>query len=470
MRRVLSSLAVLLVVLGIAAPAGADGYVDTAVAALRGTRPVFVSAGADPSLTEAEANTIRDRITAGSVPIYVAVLPDAAGGEVGGWDNLPQAIGQRMGGNGVWAVVAGKHFRAGSSNAGLGKGQAGQLATLALQSHQPTETIAPMLLDFIGRVQAAVRSKSSGARIGPVSVAKKKSNAGAVVVTILLVLLGIAGAIGALFLFVALWRSRVRRREEQEAFEQRKRDAQARYAAVADDALMLEATAGGNAKAQAALTEATSAYNRAGTILDSAVTAADVDSAGGDLTRAEGALVDARAYLDGRDPIAERKAEEQARVERERESARLAAERREQQERERAEREERAAKISPETYQPRARRSSTYNHRFEGGYCNGRYYAPGYYRDAFWEGMVIGAIMDSHDDHDHGDHYDGSREDVSYASVSADTGGDWSSTDTGGGGDWGGSSDSGGGFDFGGSDSGGGSDFGGGDSGGGGDW
>ena len=184
-------------------PAMAGQYVDAAVSGLAND-PVYVSGNAEEKLTGAQQGELRSRIEQSSnVPIYVAVLPTAALDEAGG--SASQVAGQIVQGlrrPGVYAVLAGKHFRAGSTNGVLPKGVAPRLATDAYKAHRDQGPEA-VLVDFVDRVKAAAAqggdaTSSDGSRSG--------SGAGAVVGIALAVLVVVGG--GALILS-----SRRKRRE-----------------------------------------------------------------------------------------------------------------------------------------------------------------------------------------------------------------------------------------------------------------
>ena len=85
-------------------------------------------------------------------PVYIAVLRAAAVNEAGGDAvGVVDELHSRLGRRGVYAVVAGGHFRAEASD--LPPGKAGKLAASAFDAHHD-DGIAPTLVDFVDRVGA----------------------------------------------------------------------------------------------------------------------------------------------------------------------------------------------------------------------------------------------------------------------------------------------------------------------------
>src|SRR5262245_837001 len=108
------------IVLGpMAAPAPAGDRVDQAAAGLR-IDPLYLAPGADRVIPQEQADRISGRLRRASTPIYIAILPVAAIRETGrDPGRLPAALylasGRR---DGTYAVLAGSHFRAGSTELG----------------------------------------------------------------------------------------------------------------------------------------------------------------------------------------------------------------------------------------------------------------------------------------------------------------------------------------------------------------
>src|SRR5690349_12998687 len=139
--------------------ARAGPIIDRAAAALQQS-PVYVDPSAEKTISTAEAQRLRTEIeTNGHGPIYVAILPAAAVDEAGGSaTGVVSELHRRLGAAGVYAVVAGGHFRAQSTD--LRSGRASTLATRAFAAHK-ADGIGPTLVDFVDRV-GAERSGGGG--------------------------------------------------------------------------------------------------------------------------------------------------------------------------------------------------------------------------------------------------------------------------------------------------------------------
>lgn len=467
----------LLLVGFLAQPALAANSIDAAVNGLKSS-PVYVDSAANPTLSSGDASQIRSRI--GSAPIFVAIIPDAGGG----YDSLPSQIGQALGRPGVYAVVSGKHFRAGSGGGVLGKGQAGSIAAQAFDANSPAKTgsLTPMLLDFVNRVKAAHNSQNNAGTTSNTTTTvnqpqpEKKSHVGQILAWIFG---GLAALVALILGAVGINKRNQRKaaeRKEQANFEQAKRTANARRSVISDDILTFSGIA--DAKGKACYNDAVSALTRASTVIDNAVTKTDIEDSYADLSKAENSMADAKSYASGVDPVAERAAAAKAAA------AQAEADRKARAAEEAARAKEEAAKAKERkkyekkmaSYAPATQQSATNNNYFGGGYYQGAYYGPGYYSDPFWNYMIMDSLLDhSQSSYDNGNYgnYDTVDTTDTYDNGGSSNGGDWGSSDdssyssSSSGGDWGG----GGGFDFGG---GGGGDWGGGggDSGGGGggDW
>src|SRR3954468_5274471 len=145
----------------LAPAASAQDAVGEAAEALA-SDPVYVDPSAERALSAAEADRLRARIDErGAGPLFVAVLPDAAKREGGGSaQGVAQAIAQRLGRPGTYAVVAGGSFSAGSTDL---RGT-GDQATPALDAHKG-EGVTAVLLDFtarVGRLRAGDEPESGG--------------------------------------------------------------------------------------------------------------------------------------------------------------------------------------------------------------------------------------------------------------------------------------------------------------------
>jgi hypothetical protein len=449
-----------------AAPAFAGPIVDAAAAHLRND-PVYVDPNAGDVLNGDAAARVRAHITSGQASIFVAALPAAVTGEVGGnADALPQAIGQALGRNGAVAVVTSRGFRAGaSSNSGLARGQAGELANLAFAAHKSDGPEA-VLQDWIGRVQAAVAKNQASAASGTAQAKALKPHKSRTGLIVFLVLVGLVLLVVAVWMIVGVSNKRRRFRAEKS-----KTDSQ--VASLGSQVLQYSSTD------DEEITEAAERYSWASSALGKARTVDDLEAVNAACAAGFDAI---RRYQHKNDPqpasafrygdydagehgTPKIKGAKQAREARSEPDPRP------------------VEKPAPSntTVVNNYGGSGQSGYWYGGGWYGGSYYGPGYYSSMnFWDGMLLGEMLSDHDDRDY-DRDD--RESVhsgggDYAASDDSGGGDWSNSDSGdyssgsdsGGGDWG-SSDSGssyeapdtGGGDFGG----GGSDFGGGDSGGG---
>jgi hypothetical protein len=140
-----------LLLLLVLAPAAAaqDSVVDRAAQALR-SDPVHVDPAAEMRLSASDADALRRRIDQGAGPMYVAILPDAAKREAGGSaEGAIRLLADRLARPGVYAVVVGTTFRAGSTD--LPSGVTAEQATAALREHRD-EGVAATLLAFTDRM------------------------------------------------------------------------------------------------------------------------------------------------------------------------------------------------------------------------------------------------------------------------------------------------------------------------------
>ena len=149
--------------LAFAGNATAGAIIDRTATALQ-SNPVYVDPSAEKSITPAEAERLRTEIeTKGHGPIYIAVLPNAALDEAGGDAvGVANELHRQLGNPGVYAVVAGGHFRALSSD--LDEGKAGELARQAFSAHG-NDGIAATLVDFVDRVGAERSGKGERGQV-----------------------------------------------------------------------------------------------------------------------------------------------------------------------------------------------------------------------------------------------------------------------------------------------------------------
>ena len=154
-------LAVAVLLALVAALAGAAGAtaqgtdVERAAQALQ-RAPVYQDPDAENALSAAELADLRRRVEATNDPIFVAILPRAAGAPNGVVVDLARATRRR----GTYAVVVGNSFRA-VSNAEPQKTAASE-ATAAFRAHRG-EGVEAVLADFVDRTaQEGVQGNDGG--------------------------------------------------------------------------------------------------------------------------------------------------------------------------------------------------------------------------------------------------------------------------------------------------------------------
>lgn len=145
MRRLLTALFTLTAVA--LAPATAHAAVQTdevaAVAEqMRGGDPVVSVPGAENALTSSEVDSLTTQVIASEVPIFIGVFPESTAGS-STTDDVLVALNEQVGLAGVYAVVVGDQFRAGSTS-----GSASDLATRAFQAERDNG-VAAVLSEFI---------------------------------------------------------------------------------------------------------------------------------------------------------------------------------------------------------------------------------------------------------------------------------------------------------------------------------
>ena len=160
----------------------AAGSVDDAASALRSGASVYVDPAAEIPLTSSETSALSDQIAATGLPIFFAVLPSTAGTDP---DAVLTQLKDAVGIGGIYAVVVGNSFRAGSTS-----GNVSSLATSAFRS-QKDNGVAAVLAEFVsladtefnGSPQPAAQESGSGE-----SVFLLVLFAGAVVVLVVVVI------------------------------------------------------------------------------------------------------------------------------------------------------------------------------------------------------------------------------------------------------------------------------------------
>lgn len=109
---------------------------------MRGGDPVVSVPGAENELTSSQVNALTTQVIASEVPIFIGVFPESTAG-TGTTDDVLIALNEEVGLAGVYAVVVGNQFRAGSTS-----GSAADLATRAFQAERDNGVEA-VLSEFI---------------------------------------------------------------------------------------------------------------------------------------------------------------------------------------------------------------------------------------------------------------------------------------------------------------------------------
>jgi hypothetical protein len=270
--------------LALAAGARAGERIDAAVAALQ-AGPVYVDPTAQLAIGSADQARLRAAIdSAGAGPVYIAILPLAAENETGGNpDGVLEALHNGLNHRGTYAVVVGRHFRAGSDGV-LQPGVAGRLATEALKAHRG-DGVTATLIDFVHRVAAAREN-------GGTAPSNGTGTGGAVLIGLLL--LG-GGA------FFAVHAVRGRRRQQEELAEV-KAAAHDDLIALADDVQKLEQPVEANAQAKQEYQEALTDYEQASSAYDRARRAKELQAVASSLEEGRYHMAAAEALLAGKHP------------------------------------------------------------------------------------------------------------------------------------------------------------------------
>jgi hypothetical protein len=262
--------------------ANAGTRIDEAVEALRAD-PVYVDPTAELVINADDVRRLREKIdSAGAGPVYIAILPRAAEDETGGDpDGVLQAIHDGLGRPGTYAVVVGRHLRAGSEGV-LRPGVAGRLATEALNAHR-SDGVTATLLDFVDRVADARRQGGGGGDDEP-------GGGGAVLIAVL-----VAGG-GALLVF----RAYRRRRQTQSELAEVKAAAHEDLIALADDVQKLEEPVESNPHAKQEYTQALDSYDKATHSYDRARQPKQLEAVTSALEEGRYHMAAAKALVEGR--------------------------------------------------------------------------------------------------------------------------------------------------------------------------
>ena len=279
-------------------PALAGQYVDAAASGLS-NNPIYVSDAASGAPSGAAQQELRARIGDAGVPMYIAILPDAARDEAGG-NTVAVAgqIAQKLDRPGVYAVIAGRNFGAGATGGVLPKGVTPGIATDVVKANK-NKSDQVLLLDFIGRVKTAA---AQGGDATPAQDSRSGSGAGAVIGIAFAVLVVVGG--GALFLS-----SRRRRRERERQLAEVKSAAQEDLLALSDDIRALDIDTqmpGTKPEALTHYSQAVDSYQRATESLDRARRTEDMAQVSSALEEGRFSMASTKAALEGR-PLPERR-------------------------------------------------------------------------------------------------------------------------------------------------------------------
>jgi hypothetical protein len=282
-------LAVVGTALALAPAAQAGPRIDEAIEALR-TDPIYVDSAAQLAIDAGDEARLRRKLDrAGAGPVYIAILRQAAEDETGGDpDGVVQAIHDGLGRPGTYAVIVGRHFRAGSEGV-LEQGVAGRLATEALDAHR-SEGVTSTLLDFIDRVAAARRSGGGDRGRGG---GDDEPSAGGNALIVVLLLGGVA--------FV-LFRAYRKRRRTQAELAEVKAAAHEDLIALADDVQKLEEPVEANQGAKNEYAEALDSYDKATRSFDRARQPRELEAVTSALEEGRYHMAAAEAIVAGRNP------------------------------------------------------------------------------------------------------------------------------------------------------------------------
>ena len=145
MRRALATILVSAVALLTPTAAYAAVQTDEVAAVaeqMRGGDPVVSVPGAENALSSSQVDSLTTQVIASEVPIFIGVFPKSVAG-TGTTDDVLIALNEQVGLAGVYAVVVGNQFRAGSTS-----GSASDLATRAFQAERDNGVEA-VLSEFI---------------------------------------------------------------------------------------------------------------------------------------------------------------------------------------------------------------------------------------------------------------------------------------------------------------------------------
>jgi hypothetical protein len=204
-----ATLCALGIVVGVAPAAWSAPDVEVAAKTILAGDSVYNDPAAENALTSSEVGQLTDQIKATGVPIFVAVLPESAKGG-GSVDETLVAFKDAVGLGGVYAVVAGSQFRAGST-----KGSASDLATTAFQQEKGNGVYA-VLTSFVALAGDRFGSGSSS------SGSSDSSSSGIGLAILGIFFLFFFGIIGAVIAVIVVVFRRSNKKKAQELADVRK--------------------------------------------------------------------------------------------------------------------------------------------------------------------------------------------------------------------------------------------------------
>jgi hypothetical protein len=295
MRRPLTALIAALAALAVMAPAALANSVSDVAAALR-SDPVYVdpTTSGQTSLTSTQADALRRQIAAANAgPMFVAILPQAAADANGGVNGLLVRLQSAVGMRGTYALIAGKSFRAGSTD--LRTGLAGELATESFQAHR-SEGASGVLSDFVRRVAAA---RASGGQNASGSASSGGGGGGRswLLPVLAILAIGIGGGV--------LYMRRKQKQFEKQAFEEVRDGVRGDLQELSNDILALDTPTQDKPDAREHYGRASADYSKAAQALDAAAQPADLRAISSAIEDARYEMACTHAVLDGK-PVPER--------------------------------------------------------------------------------------------------------------------------------------------------------------------
>jgi hypothetical protein len=262
---------------------------DEAASALR-SDPVYVDPAAQAQLTPAEARELRGRVVDAGTPVYIALLPSAAGESRDVLAEVRDAVGFR----GTYVVVVGDELRATSNVVP----DADLVANRALQAHG-AEGVAPTLaalVDDLGAAAGGSGPSPAGGRTADGGSEERDESGGS---PLLLLVLAVAVVGGLLWLTVRRRRKEeARRREALEAREELRPS----LTVLADDVLALEPAVALHEEARPDYEEAVRRYRWAEAAIGQVDTVPEARRVQRVLDEGHYAMARARAVTQGRPP------------------------------------------------------------------------------------------------------------------------------------------------------------------------